>query len=52
MRLVRNTLKIEMLTIMALILILASCGGRRHNAEYYMAMVDSIRKAEQVKEIQ
>ncbi len=52
MRLMKNTMKIEMLTIMALILFLASCGGRKHNAEYYMAMVDSIRKAEQVKEIQ
>ena len=48
----KNTMKIEMLAIMALILIMASCGGRKHNAEYYMAMVDSIRKAEQVKEIQ
>jgi len=29
-----------------------SCGGKKHDAEYYMNMVDSIRKAEQVKEIQ
>ena len=48
----KNTTKIEVLTTMALMLLLASCGGRKHNAEYYMAMVDSIRKAEQVKEIQ
>ena len=52
LRLMKNTMKIEMLAIMALILIMASCGGRKHDAEYYMAMVDSIRKAEQVKEIQ
>lgn len=29
-----------------------ACGGKKHDAEYYMAMVDSIRKAEQVKVIQ
>lgn len=29
-----------------------SCGGRRHDVAYYEAMVDSIRKAEQVKEVQ
>ncbi len=28
-----------------------SCGGKKHDAAYYMDMVDSIRKAEQVKEI-
>ena len=52
LRLMKNTMKIEMLAVMALILLMASCGGRKHNADYYMAMVDSIRKAEQVKEIQ
>ncbi len=29
-----------------------SCGGKKRDAAYYMEMVDSIRKAEQVKEIQ
>lgn len=29
-----------------------SCGGRKHDAAYYELMVDSIRKAEQVKEIE
>lgn len=29
-----------------------SCNSRKHDAAYYMEMVDSIRKAEQVKEIQ
>lgn len=29
----------------------ASCDGRKHDAAYYMEMVDSIRKAEQVKAI-
>ena len=52
MRNMKNTTRIEVLTVMALMLILASCGGRKHSAEYYMAMVDSIRNAEQVKEIQ
>ena len=52
MRDMKNTTRIEVLTVMALMLILASCGGRKHSAEYYMAMVDSIRNAEQVKEIQ
>lgn len=33
-------------------LTMMSCGGRKHDAAYYMDMVDSIRKAEQVKEIQ
>lgn len=31
---------------------LLSCGGKKHDAEYYMQMVDSIRKAETVQEIQ
>jgi len=29
-----------------------SCGGKKRDAAYYLDMVDSIRKAEQVKEIQ
>ena len=33
-------------------LFMMSCGGKKHDAAYYMDMVDSIRKAEQVKEIQ
>ena len=31
---------------------MVSCGGNRRDAAYYMEKVDSIRKAEQVKEIQ
>ena len=31
---------------------MVSCGGKKRDAAYYMEMVDSIRKAEQVKEIQ
>jgi len=34
------------------VLAMVSCGGKKHDAEYYMEIVDSIRKAEQVKEIQ
>ena len=33
-------------------LVSMSCGGKRHDVAYYEAMVDSIRKAEQVKEVQ
>ena len=35
-----------------LTVLLLSCKGRKHDADYYMAMVDSIRKAETVKDIQ
>lgn len=31
---------------------MVSCGGKKHDAQYYMEMVDSIRKAETVKEIE
>ncbi len=31
---------------------MVSCGGKKRDAAYYMEKVDSIRKAEQVKEIQ
>ncbi len=34
------------------IAIVASCGRKKHDAQYYELMVDSIRKAEQVKELQ
>ncbi len=34
------------------VLTTTSCGGKKQDAAYYMEMVDSIRKAEQVKEIQ
>jgi len=33
------------------VLVMMSCGGKKRDAAYYMEMVDSIRKAEQVKEI-
>ncbi len=45
-------MKTVFLGTLTLMLVLASCGGRKHDADYYMAIVDSIRKAEQVKEIQ
>jgi hypothetical protein len=45
-------MKTVFLGTLTLLLLLASCGGRKHDADYYMAMVDSIRKAEQVKDIQ
>lgn len=35
-----------------LALVSVSCGGRRHDAAYYETMIDSIRKAEQLKEVQ
>ena len=35
-----------------LMVLLVSCKGRQHDAAYYMEMVDSIRKAETVKDIQ
>lgn len=36
----------------ALAVVMVSCGGKKHDAAYYEQMVDSIRKAEQVKELQ
>ena len=35
-----------------LLLAVASCGNKRHDAAYYEQKVDSIRKAEQLKELQ
>lgn len=43
--------KILIYSVAVLALLSASCGGRRHSQEYYEQMIDSIRKAEQVKEI-
>ena len=43
--------KIAVLTISILVMLMASCGQKKKDAAYYELMVDSIRKAEQVKEI-
>lgn len=41
------------LAVMTLLAVVGvSCGGRKHDAAYYELMVDSIRKAEQVRDIQ
>ena len=44
--------KVTLGVLASLALFMMSCGGKKHDAAYYMDMVDSIRKAEQVKEIQ
>ena len=44
--------KLLIYSVAVLALLTASCGGRRHSQEYYEQMIDSIRKAEQVKEIE
>ena len=38
--------------LLLLALLTLSCGNKKHDAAYYEQMVDSIRRAEQVKEIQ
>ena len=38
--------------LLLLALLSLSCGNKKHDAAYYEQMVDSIRRAEQVKEIQ
>lgn len=40
------------LAIVAVVVVMVSCGGRGRSAAYYEQMVDSIRKAEQVEAIQ
>ena len=40
------------LTLLLLALLTLSCGNKKHDLAYYEKMVDSIRRAEQVKEIQ
>lgn len=45
-----NKVCLGLLVVLALGMV--SCGGKKHDAAYYMEMVDSIRKAEQVKDIQ
>ena len=40
------------LTLLLLALLTLSCGNKKHDVAYYERMVDSIRRAEQVKEIQ
>ena len=43
--------KIAVLTISLMVMLMASCGQKKKDAAYYEMMVDSIRKAEQVKEL-
>lgn len=43
--------KIQFLTVISMIILVASCGQKKRDAAYYELMVDSIRKAEQVKEL-
>lgn len=40
------------LTLLLLALLTLSCGNKKHDAAYYEQMIDSIRRAEQIKEIQ
>ena len=40
------------LTLLLLALLTLSCGNKKHDAAYYEQMVDSIRRAEQLKDIQ
>lgn len=44
--------KIALLTVALLVILITSCRQRKHDAAYYEMMVDSIRKAEQVKQLQ
>lgn len=44
--------KIAILTVTLLVVLITSCRQRKHDAAYYEMMVDSIRKAEQVKQLQ
>ena len=43
---------IAVLTSGLIVMLMASCGQKKKDAAYYELMVDSIRKAEQVKEMQ
>lgn len=40
------------LTLLLLALLTLSCGNKKHDAAYYEQIIDSIRRAEQLKEIQ
>jgi hypothetical protein len=40
------------LTLLLLALLTLSCGNKKHDAAYYEQMIDSIRRAEQLNEIQ
>ena len=44
--------KIAVLSISLAVMMVASCGSKKKDAAYYECMVDSIRKVEQVKEMQ
>ena len=44
-------MRILLVLIPALVTVMVSCGGRKKDAAYYEQMVDSIRKAEQVKQM-
>lgn len=43
--------KIAILAISLMVMLIASCGQKKKDATYYEHMVDSIRKAEQMKEL-
>ena len=44
--------KIPLFILSCVMVLLLSCGGKKRDAAYYMEKVDSIRKAETVKDIQ
>ena len=44
--------KIPFFILLCVVVLMLSCGGKKRDAAYYMQMVDSIRKAETVKDIQ
>jgi hypothetical protein len=44
--------KIAVFVVTLLVVLMASCGQKKRDAVYYEMMVDSIRKAEQIKEMQ
>ncbi len=46
------TMQRKMVVTALTALLMVACKGRKHEEAYYMAMVDSIRKAEQVKQIE
>ena len=48
----KNRLIIMLFAAVMVMLAITACNGRKHDAAYYEQMIDSIRKAEQVKEMQ
>ncbi len=43
--------KFVFFSVMICVVLMASCGQKKHDVAYYEHMIDSIRKAEQVKEL-